>query len=198
MWWSNKLGLDGVTLADARKMPVAADIGTAVHDMIEAYILGRPATPPVLPESSTVIAEKAFKRFLSWFKKTRMKIVATELWGVDVEYKTGWCLDALAIAEDLDGNLVVDLLDWKTSKGTYPDHAVQVAAYAVFVEKYLAEWFGNPDFKINEVHVLRIDKETGTVSEKSWSRESVEPGWVAFTHARCLHQLKPQLAALCR
>lgn len=197
MYWANKLGLEGMTLNDARQQPVAANIGTAVHDMIECHIQGQPHPTPVLPDESLEIANRAFKRFLRWFQNTRLKVIGTELYGVDAEYRTGWCLDALALSTDLNGKPALDLLDWKTSRGTYGDHVIQTAAYAVFIEKKLSEWFGE-SVRLSEVHVLRIDKETGAVSQKSWLRDDLEKAWEAFTYLRWLHEEKAGIEALCR
>ena len=200
MRWANREGLAGRNIRDERGTTVqrAGDIGTAAHAMIEGRIQGR--DPEEAAESELFVlgaedrkkAMQGFHSFERWYRDQRAIIVATELFGVDEEYQTGFCLDALGLSQpDLD------LYDWKSSKGTYADHMIQIAAYTVFVEKKLTEWFGGP-VRLGGAHVLRVGKDTGTFKHLYWTRDDLEHGWRAFSWLRALHYLRPTIEAYVR
>jgi len=56
----------------------AGEAGTIAHDMIEAFILGKPT--PTIAASDDVIAKasNAFQQFGEWHEQSRIEIIATE------------------------------------------------------------------------------------------------------------------------
>jgi len=224
MFWANKMGLQGLSLNDARQNPAnkAAATGTVVHDMIEETIHGRSSDvvlerasdDPTFSPEQVQAARDAFEGFRYWYASSRLRIIATEVWGVDEGYQTGYCADALAVEPGLDGKddqLV--LVDWKTSSGTYEDHVIQVAAYVALIERLLkegrafngGEWdakalapYLGTDVQMGAAHVLRVDKETGMFSHKRWFRTHLEQAWSAFTHLRALHKMRTGIRAMCK
>lgn len=104
------------------------DIGGAVHDEVEAYILGKPR-----PEPSLLVA-KYIAQFRSFLDACHPEFLLAE---ANVYNRTE------AYAGRLDGlvkfNGIVYLLDWKTGKDIYPEVAYQLAAYGH------AEFVGMPD-----------------------------------------------------
>jgi hypothetical protein len=103
----------------------AADIGTAAHAMIQWTLrneLGLKTGPkPVLSDAS----EWAFMAWEDWWRGANLKPVRCEqvIW----DEKLGYAGSIDAIMEAPDG--VLEVYDWKTSKGIYDTHHVQVAAY---------------------------------------------------------------------
>ena len=195
MNWANREGLAGRSLKDSRGSGrVAANIGTQAHDLIEAYILGGEPEerftydPNVLTPLDARAAWTGYQAFRQWHRNSAITILGTELYGVAEKWQTGWCIDALA-SEQPGGEgtpLQYSLLDWKSSKGTYVDHFIQVSAYTVFVEEKLGA-------KLHGAHVVRVDKESGGFSHKFWPRAAIERGWAAFTFCRSLHEMRWEL-----
>jgi hypothetical protein len=110
----------------------AADIGTAAHAMITwrmDKMLGKTVGPePVLTESS----QWAVMAWEDWWKVARLKPVRTEqvIWDEELGYAGSIDL----IAEAHDGWL--EVWDYKTSKGIYDTHHVQVAAYCSAARRF--------------------------------------------------------------
>lgn len=110
------------------KRDAAGDLGTAVHDAIEAAVLGQ-TRPEYAPDVAPRIAH--FDRFLDDYKPT---FLASEAAVFNRRYRYAGTLDA--IAQIGDETL---LLDVKTSRDVYPEYALQLAAYRH------AEFLGLPD-----------------------------------------------------
>lgn len=110
------------------KRDAAGDLGTAVHDAIEAVVLGQSR-----PEYPADVADRMshFDRFLADY---RPEFLASEAAVFNRRYRYAGTLDAIArIGEE------TLLLDVKTSKDVYPEYALQLAAYR------FAEFLGLPD-----------------------------------------------------
>lgn len=112
-----------------QKRDDAGDLGTAVHDQIEARIIGK--TPPT-PSPDVAKRLRHFEAFLDDY---RPEFEAAEATVYNREHRYAGTLDSIAI---VDGQRYI--IDVKTTKsGVYPDHALQLAAYAH------AEFIGAPD-----------------------------------------------------
>lgn len=107
--------------AAERKRDTAADLGSLIHGIVEARVLGQP-TPELTDEQRPFV--EAFDRFLDDWQP---EFEASEL--VVANPGDGWAgtLDAIARIPSLAPDLVV--LDWKTGKGTYGEAAIQLATY---------------------------------------------------------------------
>ena len=121
--WSDLPKTDAMKLLKTvpwSKRDDARDRGTAVHNTIEAMVNGR-AIPDDLTddELNCSAAAEAF------IKERGSKILATELTVFNLTHGYAGTLDLWEI--DIKG--VTWILDWKTSKGVYVEHAVQQAAY---------------------------------------------------------------------
>ena len=112
-----------------QKRDAAANLGTHVHDQIEARILGQtPATPPA------DVAERVayFDAFCNDYQPVFEAAEAT-VYNRGLNY--AGTLDSIAV---IGGRRYI--IDVKTTKsGVYPEHALQLAAYAH------AEFIGAPD-----------------------------------------------------
>lgn len=203
--WANREGLAGREMRrdwGGSTMERAANIGTAAHGMIEAHVLGLDVEAgaaallaKLCPEDQTK-ARRGFQNFLRWYSTSQLRVTRTEFPFVDEEYQFGGCPDALIEQPSMtEGEPVEETIgDWKSSKGTYADHFIQVAAYVVGAERFLTKERGHP-VRLAGAHVIRVGKDTGVFSHKYWSRDDLELGWSAFTRLRGLHLLRWKIEA---
>jgi hypothetical protein len=187
MWWANQEGLAGRNHRDTSQ--AAADAGTLAHAMVEAHIHGLDYVPPAdVPADQLAKARKAFGAYCEWESDTRLVIVATEIRLVSERHRFGATPDAVA----LRASKGLVLPDWKSSKGTYADHLLQLAAYGhVFEEVTGLELVGG-------YYLCRFDKASGGFSVKWWPREALDGAWRAFVMLRELHDLKAGVEALAK
>lgn len=161
----------------------AADIGTLAHALVEEHVLEELGTPEsrvnVLEYSPEQLdkAENAFLGFLEWEDLHEVQYEAAELQLVSDAHRYGGTLDIVA---SVDGKLT--LVDLKTSKGVYPSHRIQLAAYRQL-------WYEHNGFYIAP-YLLRIDKLDGSFDPHPVSETRIEAGWEAFKAALKLHELQ--------
>lgn len=122
-----------------QKRDDAGDLGTAVHSQIEARILGQtpPAPPPLV--AARLEHYEAFERdYAPTYEASEATVYSRA-------HSYAGTLDAIAT---VGGERFI--IDVKTTKsGVYPDHALQLAAYAH------AEFIGAPDG--SEVPLPKLD-----------------------------------------
>jgi hypothetical protein len=134
---------------------MAAEAGTLAHQMVENHILRQLDLPidelDIFEYDPEQIerARNAFEQFLKWETEVGPVWISTEAKLVSEDWQIGGTMDGEAM---IDGDHV--LVDFKTSKGLYPDHIVQVAG---FYKRMFEEL--NPDKSIDYCIVLRIDRE---------------------------------------
>ena len=105
----------------------AANRGSAVHSLAEAIVKGQPVTVP--EELAPYVTA-----YQSWIEAFQPDFLAIEEMVCSLEYGYAGTLDSIAV---IAGETW--LLDIKTSKGYYPDTALQLAAYGH------AEFIGRPN-----------------------------------------------------
>jgi hypothetical protein len=122
-----------------------ADLGKAIHEAIEAHVLGKPVPEWALPLRPRMLA---FERFLTEYEP---RFVPAPVVGQKPEFGNGILLAEAPVlnrkqhyAGTLDGIVEIGgrtlVLDVKTSaKGIYPEIGMQLAAYR------FAEFVGLPD-----------------------------------------------------
>ena len=127
------------------KKEEASTIGTAVHDWCEKYIKSRIAgePKPEMPTDPNII--NGITAFLKWVQDNNVVFLQSEVLVYNPTYDYGGRMDAIAI---VDG--VSTAIDFKTSKGVYPEAYLQVSAYR---EASLLD--------IKASLILHLDKETG-------------------------------------
>lgn len=174
----------------------ASDIGSVVHDMVEAHLygedplqklvdlqkLGRDRDAYVKMEQK---AELAFGSYLAWERTTRFEITETETPYVSKVYGYGGTLDAVG---HLGGELV--LLDWKTSNAVYTDYLLQVAAYAILYEE------NHPQKTIKACHLARFSKNSGNFTHHAF--RSLEVPKRMFLLLREAYDLDTELKEMLR
>lgn len=112
---SNKLAASPYELRDAKR-----DLGTAVHTIAELISFGDSVDPLILGAD----LRPYVLSFVNWWEANKPTVLASEMTVINRTHGYGGTLDMIV---DLGGERLV--LDIKTSKDTYVDHALQLAAY---------------------------------------------------------------------
>lgn len=156
----------------------AADVGTHTHTVIETLLRGvgvqdydaahaaayaAVEAAQAIPESMAAEVKIACAAFGQWCEGKVIEPEHLEETIVDRVRGFGGTCDFKGL---VNGKRC--LLDWKTSKRTYPRHKVQIAAYAMLHE------LEHPDEPIEFFGVLRLDKRLGVAEDHWWRDLSVE------------------------
>jgi hypothetical protein len=165
--WAWDLGHRGLDYRKVRDQ--AADIGTIAHFLIECFLHGHEADLSEFSPADIERAQTAFRNFKVWWDHEGLTVLEPEVQLVSETHMFGGTIDAPS--RDKDGKIV--LLDWKTSKGIWPAHKFQLAAYEQL-------WNENrPDMKVQRRGIVRIGKDSADDFEVAWMF-SAEPEWVVF------------------
>jgi hypothetical protein len=162
-----KMILAGAKFAWRNASAEAAKIGTIAHEWIENYLAG--VEPLDWPEDPN--ATRSCEAALEWIQSVKWKTIKSEYQICIPDLEVGGICDWYA---EIDG--VPSVVDWKTSKSLHSTYAYQLAAYA----KALEEEFQTP---IRDRWLIRIDKETGSVSSRYLPPETLEKDYQAFVGA---------------
>lgn len=140
----------------------ACELGTAVHEVLESFVLGEEI---VYSDDFEIlmVQQKAVESIEKWQKGTGAQFVHSELMIVDDGNKAGGTTDLVIyipetrIYEGVVYRKGYHLGDFKTSKDCYTSHYVQIAAY------YSMQMNTNNYTKklAKEIVKANIDKETG-------------------------------------
>ena len=104
----------------------AADLGTRVHEYIDAHIKGQEL--PVLDEDMKI----PVGNFFSWLKETGIEIVSGDVKIANREEQYGGAADAIGWKKDKGFGII----DWKTSNQINQEYALQAGgAYAEGMER---------------------------------------------------------------
>lgn len=144
--WAWGLGAKGIKLEAARQL--AADIGTVGHALVEAHLRGLEFDSANIAPEMLAKAETSFIRFLEYWDREHLTVIASEMQMVSEIMQVGGTVDIVAARPD--GSLVV--IDVKTGKGLYPEMLVQAAVYAAIYTEVTG-------CDVAEVVVVRIPKE---------------------------------------
>jgi len=143
--------LEEARKAYTAKRDAAADAGTMTHDAIEAYIRGEEYLS-ILENKDEEIKQNAingFLAFLSWEEKNHVKWLESEVQVFCTSVGYAGRFDAIAI---INGHRY--LIDFKTSKGVWPEFSWQLCAYRqAYNEMY-------PERAVENLAVLHLDKDT--------------------------------------
>jgi len=139
--------------ADAEK-DAAADIGTRMHAWIEDFVMGR--AKPVDPSLA-----KPTEAFLSWFNDHHVVPVLSE----SAVYSYKGYAGTLDMVAKVDGFLTV--VDFKSSKGIYPEMIMQLASY------HHAHQEMSGDVCPSGI-ILRLDKITGLPQVREVDTDTLE------------------------
>jgi hypothetical protein len=186
--WAYNQGLQGVELYEKRD--TAADVGTFVHQQIEAFLntgeVGIAPPTGMTPENVDKAAS-AFAAFRSWIEGSRLKVTSLERHFVSETHRFGGTPDA--IADEPDGTR--SLLDWKTAKAFYSDQLLQVMAYRELWNEV------HPDRPITGgIHIVRFGKDGGDFSHNYFppTHRKLAAAWRMFVVLREAYELDKVVA----
>ena len=184
MHWAYRLGLDGKDLR--KEQARGAAIGTLVHDMVEAHLVGEDVEAVIarslLDDDDLAKARRGFDGFRKWWDMASANVHAVEVPLVSQRFRFAGTLDAVAT---LGGELCV--LDWKTSNRVYDSHLVQLAAYGALWEETHGE-------RPQGFHLCRFNKRSGGFAHHHFP--DLEPAWRQFRHLLEAHRLKTDIQQL--
>lgn len=163
--------LDDARNAYERKRMEAASIGTRVHEWALSFAKG---LSPAVPEDPAVRA--GVQAFLTWYTSHDVKFIETERLVYSRIHDYAGIFDALATV-----NGRKTLIDYKTSKGIYPEMFFQLAGYSIAC----MEEFG--DGYVDDIALLHFDKETGVPTVIAVPKENRDEDVRGFL---ACHQLK--------
>ena len=177
--WANKEGLAG---RDTNKIKdETAAIGSLAHLLIEAELKGEEPDLADFTENQFERAQHALKAFHDWRQQRVLKPQLTEVSLVSEEFGFGGTIDCWG---DLDG--LPHLLDFKTARGVWLEHRIQVSAYWKLLKEN--------GYDVQGVRILRIPRtpEEG-FEEHVISGAQVLAGWRIFRRALEIYQLEKEL-----
>lgn len=145
---------DWLRKAHLRKKDERAELGSAVHDIVEAKILGAPVPPSVLADPELRPFLLSFEAFVRDFEMT---FEASEMVVANSEHGYAGTLDWLGRSPHLFGGALL-MGDTKTGgeldvKGVYPEAAMQEAAYRAAKTAWLRD---GTEVPFPEVHTTGI------------------------------------------
>ena len=178
--WAKRTAAEG--LDPDRIRDASAALGTTAHYLVECWATD---SEPDLKEVAPIhlqFALAAFDNFKQWADAYECTPYGTEIPVISERYQYGGTVDLVA---DVGG--VRTLLDFKTSKGVYAEHKIQVAAYAMaYNEEHPAE-------PIMALCVLQLGRERGDFTAHAVTDKEWEVGQEAFVRALDLHQYRKAL-----
>lgn len=177
--WANKEGLAG---RDTNKIKdETAAIGSLAHHLIESEL--KYVDPDLADYTGAQLqrAEHALKAFHDWRDQHELTPFLVEGQLVSEAHGFGGTIDCWA---ELDGER--QLLDFKTSRGIWLEHRIQVAAYWKLLQENGHE--------VKGVRILRIPRtpEEG-FEEHALSGRQVLLGWRMFQRGLELYQLEREM-----
>lgn len=182
--WANNLGLQGID--STKYVDALAKVGSLAHAMILADLRGdRPADAADGYDAATVdLAENCLISFYNWKKDKTIVPILLETPLVSEIHHFGGTADFFGL---VNGHSTI--IDFKTGKGIWPEHFIQLAAYRWLImeaaDKYAAE-YGLID--ISEYTILNIPRaETEAFDAKT--RTDLSDQWQYFLHARAMYEL---------
>lgn len=128
---SSREAYDWLRRAHTRKKDARADLGSAVHSLIEAHVLGTPVPEEIAADPEMAPYLEHFAAFVADFEVT---FEASEMVVANYSESYAGTLDYLLRSPHIAGGALL-MGDTKTGgeldvKGVYPEAGVQMAAYA--------------------------------------------------------------------
>lgn len=175
--WANKLGLQGID--SSKYVDEKAAIGTLAHEMIADYLRGMETDTSEYSKVQIDQAENAILAFFEWEKYHHVGPILVEEPMVSERFGFGGTVDCLGL---VNGELC--LLDFKTSRGIFPEMLTQVAAY----QQLLMEHGHLPTKAI----MLRI----GRTADEGFEERLInhlDRRWEIFQHCLTIYNLQKEV-----
>lgn len=150
----------------------AADIGTQAHRWLESYFKhGVKNDPPDHPQVCNCIHAA-----LDWLDTHHVEPIEIEKRVYSRKHRFSGTLDKLAL---VDG--VLSLIDWKSSKGMYPEYRLQTAAYVGAFEEECGK-------KVQTRYLIKLGKEDGEFEPHEYPRKFQKKDYQIFISALKLYK----------
>jgi len=175
--WANNLGLQGID--SSKYVDEKASIGTLAHQMIADYLRGIETDTSEYSKVQINQAENSVLSFFKWEESHKIIPILIEEPLISEQYRFGGTIDCLG---EVNGELC--LIDFKTSRGIFPEMLIQVAAYT----KLLAEY----NYQIKSARILRI----GRTEDEGFDDRvvtSIDKRWEVFCHCLGIYNLQKEL-----
>lgn len=173
--WANKLGLDGYD--STKYVDATARIGTCAHELVQEYLGGKLVDRNAYQPDEIDAAENALISFFAWEKAHggKLETIHIELPLVSEKHRYGGTIDWLGY---IDGQIW--LVDFKTTKGIFPEHEYQTCAYhRLLIEK---------GYTVHGVRLLRIGRtEDEGFDDHIMPQRKLDMGWDVFSAAHSLY-----------
>lgn len=174
--WANRLGLEGID--STKYVDKAARIGTCAHAMIESYLKSQPYESDQYSPDEVSQAENSLLKFYEWEKQVNLIPLESEISIVSNEHLFGGTIDCYA---EIDGKKW--LVDFKTGKATYEEHAYQLAAYQILLK--------GSGRKVDGCRIVRIGRdETEGFEDRVFGVDELWRGWKIFQSLLTIYYLK--------
>lgn len=164
-----------------------AEVGTALHEMVEHYLLhGKSKT---YADGEVLLAAiECMKAWHKWREQMPgMQVIGLEIAMVSRQYRYGGTCDAVITA----GDGTIWLCDWKSSNNVYEDAIVQCVAYAQLLRETRA-------INVERIAIVNANKAGGL---KWWLfdiEEVYETAWQTFLAGLTLYRNDAKLARMMR
>ena len=156
----------------------ATDIGSLAHDYIERFIRNE---KPELPVNEQ--ARKCCEAAQDWMLNHKLQPLDPERKIYSRKYKYAGTLDWPCF---VDGHLA--LVDWKSSKGCYPEYPLQLSAYQnAWQEMGMGE--------VRYRYVVRLGKVDGAFEVKRFDHRTFKRDLKAFLAAKTIYERLGELNA---
>lgn len=142
--WAWRCGCDGLDYKAVRDS--AAGIGTLAHYLIMCHLRGESPDTSEYSAQDNFQAENCLIKYWDWESQNHITPVLIEEPLVSEQYGFGGTIDCLA---KINGELT--LIDWKTSKGIYPEMIYQMAAYQQLLIEH--------GYDVTRARILRIGRD---------------------------------------
>jgi len=177
--WANNMGLQEIDTT--KYVDKAAEIGTLAHEMVQEHLGGEAVDYALYAPDTIDKAENALLSFFEWEKSHEIAAELLEARFVSDTLRYGGSIDCYG---ELDGKMW--LVDFKTGKGIYPEHGIQVSAY-----KNLLEEQGHV---VDGVRILRIGRdETEGFEDRVFDDKYLDDCFQIFTHLRKVYELQKKI-----
>lgn len=141
--WANKLGLEGID--SSKYVDKAARVGTLIHSLVEAHITKNKCDMSDYTPLEIELAQNGFYKYLDWEKQHKVEPIFNEKKFVSEKHKYGGTLDFYC---KVDGKLT--LVDFKSGKGIYNEHFLQVSSYANLLKEN--------GYRVEQIMILNIGR----------------------------------------
>jgi len=172
--WAWEMGMEGIDYREYRG--AAANVGTLIHLFVECNLLRQKPDLSDYTPNEVRKAGRGLRKFIAYKRLHRLEPVVIERPFVSEEFGFGGTIDFFGLENDVN-----TLLDFKSGKGIYESHLLQVAAYKKLLEE--------GGYLVDVVKILRIGREEGEDFEVRIVG-ALEERWQMFLHCLEYYKLK--------